>query len=131
MRRVPPVENLQRKFSEFFVHFYKTGGAQLCLDAAVERTRHLDDHGFLGFLATSVNGVSDIPENLRGSAAGMALPAFPALSKAQTMPSSGFVRKRSDSESDSEDLKASKLARTHRSKSVRYGCKRWLSLSCI
>jgi len=67
---------------------------------------------------TSVNGVSDIPENLRGSAAGMALPAFPALSKAQTMPSSGFVRKRSDSESDSEDLKASKLARTHRSKSV-------------
>ena len=78
---------------------------------------------------TSVNGVTDTHDNLRGSAAGMALPAFPALSKAQTMPGqcTGFVRKRSDSETDTEDNKATKLARTHRSKSVRYGCKRWLS----
>lgn len=54
---------------------------------------------------TSGQGEAGAPADLSGSAAGLVLPAFPALSKAHSTPagsSSGAVRKRSDSESESE-----------------------------
>ena len=63
---------------------------------------------------TSKQGVSGTPSALSGSAAGLVLPAFPALSKAQSTPagsSSGNVRKRSDSESEGSETR-NKQART-------------------
>ena len=64
---------------------------------------------------TSKQGVSATPPALPGSAAGIVLPAFPALSKAHSTPagsgSSGNVRKRSDSESEGSESR-NKQART-------------------
>jgi len=65
---------------------------------------------------TSIKGEAATPENLAGSAAGLPLPAFPALNKAQTLPAgsnfhTGVVRKRSDSDCEAEDVKP-KLARS-------------------
>jgi len=61
----------------------------------------------------SSKGVAQTPENLRGSAAGIVLPPFPALSKASTLPAgfNGLVRKRSDSDDEEDDMK-SKQSRT-------------------
>lgn len=63
---------------------------------------------------TSKQGVSGTPSGLSGSAAGLVLPAFPALNKAHSTPvgsSSGNVRKRSDSESEGSETR-NKQART-------------------
>ena len=65
---------------------------------------------------TSIKGEAAAPENLAGTAAGLPLPAFPALSKAQTLPAgsnfgTGVVRKRSDSDCEAENVKP-KLARS-------------------
>jgi len=61
---------------------------------------------------TSKQGVSATPSGLPGSAAGLVLPAFPALSKAHSTPAgSSNVRKRSDSESEGSESRT-KLART-------------------
>ena len=65
---------------------------------------------------TSIKGEAATPENLAGSAAGLPMPAFPALNKAQTLPAgsnflTGVVRKRSDSDCEAEDAKP-KLARS-------------------
>ena len=65
---------------------------------------------------TSIKGEAAAPENLAGTAAGLPLPAFPALNKAQTLPAgsnfiTGVVRKRSDSDCEAEDSKP-KLARS-------------------
>jgi len=61
----------------------------------------------------SSKGVAGTPENLRGSAAGIVLPPFPALSKARTLPAgfNSLVRKRSDSDDEAEEMK-SKQSRT-------------------
>ena len=72
-------------------------------------------------------GVTATPDTLSGSAAGLVLPAFPALTRAQTTPGHcGQVRKRNSSESDNEDMRA-KLARTvihqHTVRSPRHCCK--------
>ena len=64
-----------------------------------------------GVAVTSARGEAAAPAHLAGSAAGLMLPAFPALSRAHTLPAgSGVVRKRSDSECE-EELR-SKQART-------------------
>ena len=79
---------------------------------------------------TSRQGEAEAPTSLRGSAAGLVLPAFPSLSKAHSTPvgsSSGNVRKRADSESEPEG--SNKQARTEISNLVivRPGSRR---LSC-
>ena len=78
---------------------------------------------------TSKQGVSATPSGLPGSAAGLVLPAFPALSKAHSTPAgSSNVRKRSDSESEGSESRT-KLARTElraeRLVIVRPGSRRW------
>ena len=62
-------------------------------------------------------GVTATPDTLYGSAAGLVLPAFPALARAQTMPC-GQVRKREEDDSDTGDMRA-KLARTGQQQTVR------------
>ena len=82
-----------------------------------------------GVAVTSARGEAAAPAHLAGSAAGLVLPAFPALSRAATLPAgSGVVRKRSESEC--EDELRSKQARTldtaHyitvKAGSLRHGC---------
>ena len=89
---------------------------------------------------TSIKGEAAAPENLAGSAAGLPLPAFPALNKAQTLPAgsnflTGVVRKRSDSECETEDQKP-KLARSEEGTvivktSPRHRCKAELFFSSV
>ena len=61
----------------------------------------------------SSRGVAPAPDNLMGSAAGIVIPAFPALAKAQTLPANynnpSLIRKREDSECDQDDLKRARL----------------------
>ena len=65
----------------------------------------------------SNKGVTPVPDTLPGSGAGMVLPAFPALTRARTMP--GHTgQKRDRSEDDSEDNKA-KLAKTLEEQAIR------------
>ena len=80
----------------------------------------------------SSKGVAPTPENLRGSAAGIVLPPFPALSKASTLPAgfNGLVRKRSDSDDEEDDLKSKQSRTTEynnvvvtRARSHRHDCK--------
>ena len=88
---------------------------------------------------TSIKGEAAAPENLAGTAAGLPLPAFPALNKAQTLPAgsnflTGVVRKRSDSDSEAEELKP-KLARSEDGTvivktSPRHRCKAGLIRTC-
>ena len=78
---------------------------------------------------TSKLGVAATPSGLSGSAAGLVLPAFPALNKAHSTPAgsgSGNVRKRSDSESEGSDSR-NKHARTELRNLaiVRPGSRRW------
>ena len=92
---------------------------------------------------TSIKGEAATPANLAGSAAGLPLPAFPALNKAQTLPAgsnflTGVVRKRSDSDCEAEDVKP-KLSRSEDGTviiktSPRHGCKagrRIVTIQCI
>ena len=80
----------------------------------------------------SSKGVAQTPENLRGSAAGIVLPPFPALSKASTLPAgfNGLVRKRSDSDDEEDDMKSKQSRTTEynnvvvtRARSHRHDCK--------
>lgn len=61
----------------------------------------------------SSRGVAPAPDNLMGSAAGIVIPAFPALAKAQTLPANynnpSLIRNREDLECDQDDLKRARL----------------------